>query len=600
MKRVNFERISVKNFLSVGEEPVEIDYRPGVNVITGANLDKEDSGNGVGKSSITESIYFALFGHTLRELKATEIKHYSASDPAEVCVEFSVKTEGETHKYELTRNASPSRVELLKDGVDITPSTIPKTNELVKSILGANPEVFQNSVIMTVNSTTPFMAQGKVAKRKFLEGILGLGAFGEMLLLARQDFNNTKSDYQTEYAAYSTQLKSVENLEDLFESHKKNKAEKIEGFKTRIDNNKARITALTEETTELQAELKEYKNSDGSVRDTLQSKISDIESQRMALIEETSGLKHQVAGLKKEVDSKKELPEVCSECGRKLTQKMLQEAEKKIKQTQKTITSLNKDLGGKEEDLLELDNALKEVRAEKDLLIEKEQTIRYKLKTVKSNKSSIDEYKQNVTNLQNDIKKLNEEDKTYSENIKKVQREVSEMQKVVQELDKKMEIYKLSKFIVSEEGIRSFVVKKILKVLNSRLSYYLKTLDANCTCEFDAHFIETLVNDKGHECSYYNFSAGERKRIDLAILFTFQDLRRLQSDASLNLSMYDELLDSSLDKQGIKNVMKVLDERVEKYNECVYIVTHRPDAVDTISGEIIFLEKENGVTRIAS
>ena len=135
--------------------------------------------------------------------------------------------------------------------------------------------------------------------------------------------------------------------------------------------------------------------------------------------------------------------------------------------------------------------------------------------------------------------------------------------------------------------------------MNNRLAYYLKKLDANCTCEFNEYFMETLVDEKGRECSYFNFSSGERKRIDLSILFTFQDLRRLQSDVTLNVSMYDELLDSSLCQAGTKQVLDILYDRAEQFNECIYIVTHRPDAVDIITGEIIYLEKENGVTRIA-
>ena len=61
MKYVNFDSISIKNFLSVGESPVVIDFYTGLNIITGNNKDKVDRRNGVGKSTVADSIYFAIF-----------------------------------------------------------------------------------------------------------------------------------------------------------------------------------------------------------------------------------------------------------------------------------------------------------------------------------------------------------------------------------------------------------------------------------------------------------------------------------------------------------------------------------------------------------
>ena len=66
MKYVNFKNVSIKNFLSVGEQPVDVQFNTGLNIITGHNKDKLDRRNGVGKSTVADSIYFAIFGTTLR------------------------------------------------------------------------------------------------------------------------------------------------------------------------------------------------------------------------------------------------------------------------------------------------------------------------------------------------------------------------------------------------------------------------------------------------------------------------------------------------------------------------------------------------------
>ena len=42
MKYINFNTIKISNFLSVGTEPIEINFQAGLNIITGVNRDKED------------------------------------------------------------------------------------------------------------------------------------------------------------------------------------------------------------------------------------------------------------------------------------------------------------------------------------------------------------------------------------------------------------------------------------------------------------------------------------------------------------------------------------------------------------------------------
>ena len=43
MRLINFKGLSIRNFLSVGDTPIVINFQEGINVITGINYDKEDS-----------------------------------------------------------------------------------------------------------------------------------------------------------------------------------------------------------------------------------------------------------------------------------------------------------------------------------------------------------------------------------------------------------------------------------------------------------------------------------------------------------------------------------------------------------------------------
>ena len=167
-------------------------------------------------------------------------------------------------------------------------------------------------------------------------------------------------------------------------------------------------------------------------------------------------------------------------------------------------------------------------------------------------------------------------------------------------LNNSLNVIETVKYVFSEEGIKSFIVKKILKVLNSRIAYYLKKLEANCLCKFNEFFDEDIVDENGKNKSYFNFSGGERKRIDLACLFAFSDVRRLQGDVNFSTVFYDELLDSSLDDKGVLLTLKILRERFQENGESCYIITHRGNHVITKAEHSIHVTKQNGISTIKS
>ena len=177
MKYINFNSVTIRNFLSVGNEEVSIDFKQGLNIITGINKDKEDRRNGVGKSTIADAIHFAIFGETIRELSKDFIVNSINKKDTVIQLDFSINENNEIKNYKIIRKLKPTKCYLFVEGVDMTESTIPNTNKQIKSLLNCSPEVFQNCVIMSLNTTLPFMAQRKVEKRKFIEGILNLEIF---------------------------------------------------------------------------------------------------------------------------------------------------------------------------------------------------------------------------------------------------------------------------------------------------------------------------------------------------------------------------------------------------------------------------------------
>ena len=232
---VVFNTLKIKNFLSVGDNEINISFQKGINLLTGINNDN-NTRNGVGKSSVIESIYWCLFGTTIRDIKNDKIIHNQQKKGCDVVLTFQVINSDSTiNQYAITRTLGPSKIQITKDGVDVTLSTIPNNDDYIKQIIGATPEVFNNAVIMTANNTMPFMAQKKIDKRKFIEGVLNLNIFTDMLLKARADYNDTKKENDILCNNFVNFQKNLETFENQKLNEDKRKKENVDRWQYNIE-----------------------------------------------------------------------------------------------------------------------------------------------------------------------------------------------------------------------------------------------------------------------------------------------------------------------------------------------------------------------------
>jgi DNA repair exonuclease SbcCD ATPase subunit len=449
---------------------------------------------------------------------------------------------------------------------------------------------------MTINNTVPFMAQSKIDKRKFIESVLNLEAFSDMLSDVRDEYNDIKKDYEVLFAKNQTVEKSFKVSKEQLDLFEENKKTKIERIKNKIIDNNSKIDSLSKEKVELPDNVDELLNNKATL---LNDELKSIRNDYKNAFTDVTVVKTNITNLQKELKNMDQVEASCRTCKRPFPEDDINHKKQHIEDINKEINILKES----ETKALTVANNISDLETNKENEINEINNKKTKINNIKSANSNIQSrvlfLKDNNDELLEEQQKvLDETNSNLEQTVKDFELEFISNKNQIEKLDKDLSVLECVKFVVSEEGVKSYIVKKILKVLNSRLAHYLEALQANCLCQFNEYFDETITDEKNIEKSYFNFSGGERKRIDLACLFAFLDIRRMQGDVHFSTIFYDELLDSSLDDKGVELVLKVLRERTEKYNENCYIITHRGTAITAKVDNIIFLEKRNSFTYI--
>lgn len=595
MKYVSFKELKIKNFLSIGEDQVVVNFEKGLHIVTGINRDKEDRRNGVGKSTIADALYFAIFGQTLRDIKKNFIANNLTSGTCEVQLSFTVDDPKHgTNDFDIIRTLNPSKVYVYKNGNDKTRDSISNTNEYINTVLSSTPEIFQNCVIMTLNNHIPFMGKSKTEKRKFIEQIFNLEVFSKMLSELRNEHNEVKRNFDIEI----TRLEETNN-------HLNTQQQQVDNFE---ENKNQRISRIHNQINSKNTDLENYKNEKNTVESLDENpyieKLNELQERINELDKNKNEVYEKIIQNKTDLNSNKNILEkigteeaTCPVCLRPLEDhdKDLIESEKeKLENITTNIVELIKEhkavYEGISHDLKKYNSAKTKIDSKLISIKNQKNNISYLERNISDVENVIKQYQTDIENIKNETNSFEELITLSTNKINEIKQEIDSLKKVINLMD-------VVKFVVSEEGVKSFIVKKILSHFNGKLTHFMKKLDSNCVCIFNEYFEEEIVNEKGKICLYNNFSGAERKAIDLACLFSFMDMRKSQGDVYYNISFYDELFDSSLDEKGVDLVLEILNERVEKYNECVMVISHRKESIKSANGDVIFLEKHNGITR---
>ena len=226
--------------------------------------------------------------------------------------------------------------------------------------------------------------------------------------------------------------------------------------------------------------------------------------------------------------------------------------------------------------------------------------LRQRQQKINSNNEKISLLQQEIDKVQKDINQLTSQ----TGDTSKAKTELSAYRQSKQAItEKKLEYVEERTYnevigeMLKDTGIKTKVIKQYLPVMNRLINNYLQILDFFVAFHLDESFNETIRSRHRDSFNYASFSEGEKQRIDLSLLFTWRQIAKMKNSTSTNLLILDETFDSSLDHDGIDNLMKILGTLEDDSN--VFVISHKGDLLDGKFRSKIEFVKEHNFSKVA-
>lgn len=587
-----FKNIKLCNFMSFGLLDFKLD-RKGINLILGENYDTISGGsNGSGKSALCESVYYALFGKTLRGGSGADVIRYGQKECV-VELSFSIVDGVNVNNYEVIRirNKSGGSLILKENGEDISLRDMRETQKIINGLF--DEDIVKNSIIFSGSVFVPFVSLGDVDKKRIVSTLFGFDKIEQAREIVKTKLKSLDKDLQVAVNMHDTYVSELEQLKASYDNlvaefEMKNIDGEISELERSMDKYTKKIKFLNEKYSDLVNENASLQRIIDDIRQKISEVDVDIEKNKTARDKERNLMNEKIELLK---------VGKCPKCG----------------QVVKRGGVVDEELRRVEAIVNDYDVILSELSKKKEMLIGELNQIVGKMTDISmlnSLRVECNNYEKQLRDIERRLKELIEKKSTYEAYKKKMHESIEDMKTKIDELIKKIEKLKREKYYYdfwdegfSSQGIISYLLDICFPFFNKKLNEYLQVLFSGVTARFVPFTVlkSGAIKEKWNfEVSglgdYMNCSSGEKRRIDIAILFAFNSLVRKMLGGT-NILFIDEGL-SYLDDVGVLsvlNLLKVIDI------DCIYIAVQNDDVITRYIDptSIIKVVKKGGVSVIS-
>ena len=565
---IHFEKLRYKNFLSTGNNFTEIDFEKAPTTLVVGQ-------NGAGKSTMLDAISFGLFGKPHRKISKMQLVNSVNQKGTVVEVEFRIGKK----QFKIVRTIKPNKFEVWIDGNMANQNSHVTDYQamLEKNILKLNHKSFHQIVVLGSSSFIPFMQLSSQQRRGVIEDLLDINMFSimnqllkEKISILREKITQNENDINLVDSKINAQKKYLRDIASVNAQFRKEKEDMI--VSTQED-----IRVLNDKNIELTKQV------DRSLQPAIDMQSSVIKIKDK--FEETvANINAQFKVVKKEHKFFSENDE-CPTCSQEIDLKLKRE---KIKTTKKRLDDLKV---GLDKSGIERENYNKSIQLFQDTI---DDCARYNSE-ISGNTKTIDKLNKVIDSLKNEIDSKIESSGDLSDanaDLEEYRKEKEKHQDEKYKLNEQFSYHQVSGELLRDTGIKSKIIKQYLPVINKLTNQYLQTLDFFVHFDLDESFVETIRSRHRDAFTYDSFSEGEKQRIDLSLLFTWRQIAKMKNSVATNLLVLDETFDSSLDMEGVDNLMKILYTLQEDTK--VFVISHKGELEDaSFSRKIEFVKEKN-------
>ena len=293
-----FKTLKWNNFLSYGKEENSFDFNNGVDLLLGKN--------GMGKSAITEVIFYSLFGKPFRKIKLSSLVNKISKKNMKTILEFSI----DNQNYKIIRGTKPNIFEIYikneEEWVIIPQKAATKDYQkmLEEEILNLNETIFRQLIVLGANLVTskPFMELSQVEKENLFQVITDTSIFNDISTKIKEKISENKiilKDYiyrrdllEETIKAEKIVIEEAEKRNKYFkETHEKNKEEVISQIKEaeeKILKYEVAIEKLKELKNKYDTLLKEITTKEENSKRELDTRINSLLEEQKTIKDEYS------------------------------------------------------------------------------------------------------------------------------------------------------------------------------------------------------------------------------------------------------------------------------------------------------------------------
>ena len=569
---IKFLKIRWKNFLSYGNTFTEIDLTKNKSTLIIGQ-------NGSGKSTMLDALSYALFAKPHRNIIKNQLPNSINQKNCVVEAEFSVGRS----LYKIVRSIKPTKFEIWKDGEMLNQSYHSKDYQkiLEQNILKLNHKSFHQVIVLGSSSFIPFMQLPARHRRNVIEDLLDINVFSKMNVILREKTSILKDEikelsYNLEIAnnRVATQKKYIQDVKQLTDQNIESKNKEIDEARASIDDLVLKNSDMTKELEELAPQNK--------------LDLKETSDKKTDILHKQARLRSSIETLVKNAKFYEDNSN-CPTCQQTITEEF---RANKIKLTKEEAKILSDDMAVLRDAATEVEDKL----------------------------SAASEIASRLIAIQNDITNNNKEIERLTRLVKKTLDEIStdsvkdlneakaELETIIESVteanDQKTKAneqysYNLAMAeMLKDTGIKTKIIKQYLPVMNTLVNQYLQVLDFYVHFDLDEEFNETIRSRHRDIFTYDSFSEGEKQRIDLSLLFTWRQIAKMKNSVSTNLLILDETFDSSLDHDGVENLLKILNTLGDGTN--IFVISHKGEILNGKFDDTIEFKKERNFSKIAA